>query len=100
MTKNERATLEANFKAAWRRAVLLQETAKDPDNQHIENKAREMAGRARGYQEACIDVLVYSSDGTSDATDKVREWIDEVERQVGATLTGGGGRNDKTRTAG
>ena len=49
MTKNERATLEANFKLNWRRAVLLQETAKDPDNQHIENKAREMAARARGY---------------------------------------------------
>lgn len=89
MTKNERATLEANFKLNWRRAVLLQETAKDPDNQHIENKAREMAARARGYREACIDVLVYSSDGTSDATDKVQEWIDEAEQQAGATLTAG-----------
>lgn len=86
MTKNERTTLEANFKLAWRRAVLLQETAKDPDNQHIENKAREMAARARGYQEACIDVLKYSEinpEGT------VQHWIDEAEQQAGATLTTG-----------
>lgn len=86
MTKNERATLEANFKLAWRRAVLLQETAKDPDNQHIENKAREMAARARGYQEVCIDILKYSEinpEGT------VQHWIDEAEQQAGATLTSG-----------
>ncbi len=86
MTNNERATLEANFKSTWRRAVLLQETAKDPDNQHIENKAREMAGRARGYQEACIDVLKYSKINPEET---VQHWIDEAERQAGATLTGG-----------
>lgn len=86
MTKNERATLEANFKLNWRRAALLQETAKDPDNQHIENKAREMAARARGYREACIDVLKYSE---IDPEGKVQHWIDEAEQQAGATLTAG-----------
>ena len=87
MTKNERATLEANFKLAWRRAVLLQETAKDPDNQHIENKAREMAARARGYQEACIDVLGYSfRDGEIGAAREIQQWIDEAEWQAGAKL--------------
>lgn len=89
MKKNERATLEANFKLAWRRAVLLQETAKDPDNQHIENKAREMAACAKEYREACIDVLGYSYDGKSGATDEVQKWIDEAEQQAGATLTAG-----------
>lgn len=85
MTKNERATLEANFKLNWRRAVLLQETAKDPDNQHIENKAREMATRARGYREACIDVLGYSfHDGEIGAAREVHQWIDEAEQQAGA----------------
>lgn len=31
MTKNERATLEANFKAAWRAAIYAQESAKNPE---------------------------------------------------------------------
>ena len=85
MTKNERATLEANFKLNWRRAVLLQETAKDPDNQHIENKAREMAARARGYREACIDVLGYSfHDGEIGAAREIQQWIDDAEQQAGA----------------
>mgnify|MGYP000021490944 CR=1 FL=1 len=87
MTKNERATLEANFKLNWRRAVLLQETAKDPDNQHIENKAREMAARARGYREACIDVLGYSfHDGEIGAAREIQQWIDDAEQQAGAKL--------------
>ena len=87
MTKNERATLEANFKLNWRRAVLLQETAKDPDNQHIENKAREMAARARGYREACIDVLGYSfHDGVIGAAREIQQWIDDAEQQAGAKL--------------
>ena len=85
MTKNERATLEANFKLNWRRAVLLQETAKDPDNQHIENKAREMAARARGYRDACIDVLGYSfHDGEIGAAREIQQWIDDAEQQAGA----------------
>lgn len=87
MTKNERATLEANFKLNWRRAVLFQETAKDPDNQHIENKAREMAARARGYREACIDVLGYSfHDGEIGAAREIQQWIDDAEQQAGAKL--------------
>lgn len=87
MTKNERATLEANFKLNWRRAVLLQETAKDPDNQHIENKAREMAARARGYREACIDVLGYSfHDGEIGVAREIQQWIDDAEQQAGAKL--------------
>lgn len=87
MTKNKRATLEANFKLNWRRAVLLQETAKDPDNQHIENKAREMAARARGYREACIDVLGYSfHDGEIGAAREIQQWIDDAEQQAGAKL--------------
>lgn len=87
MTKNERATLEANFKLNWRRAVLLQETAKDPDNQHIENKVREMAACARGYREACIDVLGYSfHDGEIGAAREIQQWIDDAEQQAGAKL--------------
>lgn len=87
MTKNERATLEANFKLNWRRAVLLQETAKDPDNQHIKNKAREMAACARGYREACIDVLGYSfHDGEIGAAREIQQWIDDAEQQAGAKL--------------
>lgn len=87
MTKNERATLEANFRAAWRAAIYAQESAKNPESTFEEADAKELAARAKGYQAACIDVLVYSSDGTSDATDKVQKWIDEAEQQAGATLT-------------
>lgn len=93
MTRNERATLEANFKAAWRAAIYAQESAKNPEltpeSAFEKDDAKELAARARGYRAACIDVLVYSSDGTSDATDKVQEWIDEAEQQAGATLTAG-----------
>ncbi len=92
MTKNERATLEANFKAAWRAAIYAQESAKNPEltfpeSTFEEADAKELAARAKGYRAACINVLVYSSDGTFDATDKVQKWIDEVELQAGATLT-------------
>lgn len=84
MTKNEKATLEANFKATWRAAIYAQESAKS-----VKDDAKEKAARAKGYRAACIDVLVYSSDGKSGATDKVQEWIDEAEQQAGATLTAG-----------
>lgn len=94
MTKNERATLEANFKAAWRAAIYAQQAAQNPEltfpeSTFEEDDAKELAARAKGYRSACIDVLVYSSDGTSDATDKVQKWIDEAEQQAGATLTAG-----------
>lgn len=94
MTKNEKATLEANFKAAWRAAIYAQESAKNPEltfpeSTFEEDDAKELAARAKGYRSACIDILVYSSDGTSDATDKVQHWIDEAEQQAGATLTAG-----------
>ncbi|WP_370850628.1 hypothetical protein [Megasphaera sp.] len=87
MTKNERATLEANFKAAWRAAIYAQESAKNPELTFPESTFEE--DDAKGYRSACIDVLVYSSDGTSDATDKVQKWIDEAKQQAGATLTAG-----------
>lgn len=89
MTKNERATLEANFKAAWRAAIYAQQSAKNPELTFEEEDAKELAARAKGYRAACIDILVYSSDGTSDATDKVQHWIDEAEQRAGATLTAG-----------
>lgn len=84
MTKNERATLEANLKLVWRIAINSQESEKS-----AKDDAKEKAARAKGYRAACIDILVYSSDGTSDATDKVQHWIDEAEQQAGATLTAG-----------
>lgn len=84
MTKNERATLEANLKLVWRIAINSQESAKS-----AKDDAKEKAARAKGYREACIDVLGYSYDGKSGATDKVQEWIDEAEQQAGATLTAG-----------
>lgn len=92
MTKNERATLEANFKAAWRAAIYAQESAKNPEltfpeSTFEEADAKELAARAKGYRAACMDVLVYSYDGKSGATDKVQKWIDEAEQQAGATLT-------------
>lgn len=94
MTKNERATLEANFKAAWRAAIYAQESAKNPELTFPESAfekddAKELAARAKGYREACIDVLGYSYDGKSGATDEVQKWIDEAEQQAGATLTAG-----------
>lgn len=97
MTKNERATLEAKFKAAWRAAIYAQESAKNPELTFPESafekdNAKEMAARAKWYRAVCIDILVHSSDGTSDAADKVQEWIDEAEQQAGATLTAGWGK--------
>lgn len=94
MTKNERATLEANFKAAWRAAIYAQESAKNPEltpeSAFEKDDAKELAARARGYRAACIDVLGYSfHDGKIGATDKVQEWIDEAEQQAAATLTAG-----------
>ena len=94
MTKNHRTTLEENLKSACRSAIYAQESAKNPELTFPESTfekddAKELAARAKGYRAACIDVLVYSSDGTSDATDKVQEWIDEAEQQAGATLTAG-----------
>lgn len=84
MTKNERATLEANLKLVWRIAINSQESAKS-----AKDDAKEKAARAKGYREACIDVLGYSYDGKSGATDEVQKWIDEAEQQAGATLTAG-----------
>lgn len=88
MTKNEKATLEANFKAAWRAGVYAQKSAKNPELTFPESAfekddAKEMAARARGYREACIDVLKYSE---INPEGKVQHWIDEAERQAGAKL--------------
>lgn len=93
MTKNERATLEVNFKAAWIAAIYAQQSAKNPELTFPESAfekddAKELAARAKGYRSACIDVLMYSY-GRSDATNKVQKWIDEAELQAGATLTEG-----------
>ena len=88
MTKNERATLEANFKAAWRAGVYAQKSAKDPELAFPEkDDAKELAARARGYRDACIDVLGYSfHDGEIGAAREIQQWIDEAERQAGAKL--------------
>ena len=81
MTKNEKATLEANLKLVWRIAINCQESAKS-----VKDDAKEKAACAKGYREACIDVLGYSYDGKSGATDAVQGWIDEAEQQIGAKL--------------
>ena len=92
MTKNERAALEANFKAAWRAGVYAQKSAKDPELTFPESSfekddAKELAARARGYRDACIDVLGYSfHDGKIGAVREIQHWIDEAERQAGAKL--------------
>ena len=91
MTKNEKATLEANFKLAWKSAIYAQESAKNPELAFPESAfekddAKELAARAKGYREACIDVLGYSYDGKSGATDAVQGWIKEAEEKLGASL--------------
>lgn len=92
MTKNERATLEANFKTAWRAGVYAQKSAKDPELAFPESAfekddAKELAARARGYRDACIDVLGYSfHDGEIGAAREIQQWIDEAEQQAGAKL--------------
>lgn len=92
MTKNERATLEANFKAAWIAGVYAQKSAKDPEltlpeSAFEKDDAKELAARARGYRDACIDVLGYSfHDGKIGAVREIQHWIDEAERQAGTKL--------------
>nr|DAZ81633.1 MAG TPA: hypothetical protein [Caudoviricetes sp.] len=92
MTKNERATLEANFKLAWRSAIYAQESAKNPElafpeSEFEKDDAKELAARARGYRDACIDVLGYSfHDGEIGAAREIQQWIDEAEQQAGAKL--------------
>lgn len=88
MTKNERATLEANFKSAWRAAIYAQESAKNPELTFPESTfekddAKELAARAKGYRAACIDVLKYSE---INPEGKVQRWIYEAEQQAGAKL--------------
>lgn len=95
MTKNERATLEANFKADWRAAIYAQQAAQNPEltfpeSTFEEDDAKELAARARGYRDACIEILGYSfHDGEIGAAREVQKWIDEAEQQAGATLTAG-----------
>lgn len=91
MTKNERATLEANFKLAWRSAIYAQKSAKNPELTFPESAfekddAKELAARARGYRDACVDVLKYSE---INPVNTVQHWIDEAELQAGAKLTEG-----------
>lgn len=43
---------------------------------------KELAARARGYRDACIDVLGYSfHDGEIGAAREVHQWIDEASRR-------------------
>ncbi|WP_370850225.1 hypothetical protein [Megasphaera sp.] len=92
MTKDEVAFLKGGLKVVWSLAVYRQEAAKNPaltdfESIRTENKAKLTAAHARGYREACIDLLNYSfDDGLVDAECEVQRWIDEVEFRSGAKL--------------
>lgn len=92
MTKDEVAFLKGGLKIIWSLAVYRQEAAKNPvltgfESIQAGNKAKLTAAHARGYREACIDLLNYSfDDGLVDAKCEVQRWIDEVEIKSGAKL--------------
>lgn len=86
------AFLKGGLKIIWSLAVYRQEAAKNPALTGLEsiqagNKAKLTAAHARGYREACIDLLNYSfNDALVGAECEVQRWIDEVEFRSGAKL--------------
>lgn len=62
MTKSEKARLEAEFKANWRRALEWQEATEQYISPATMKVRWEMAAMARGYGEALRDMLAWHMD--------------------------------------
>lgn len=82
MTKHEKELLKSRFQQRWGQAICVQQWAKEGKNGWTKEDAEEVANIACGYVYAIGDVLEATMK-QSKATDIVRGWADEVEKNWG-----------------